>query len=60
MGTDAYALVDGNNEVIDIIMADDIETAKHFLGEKAIKIEDWAEVGWIHNPETKLFSRKPE
>ncbi len=60
MGTDAYALIGVNNEVLDVIMADDIETAKHFLNGEVIKVDDWAEVGWHYHRGTNLFAKHPE
>jgi hypothetical protein len=56
MATDAYAKIDDNNIVIQIIMADDIETAQSILGDDVKLIEDWAMVGWSYDPESNTYS----
>ena len=60
MSTDAYALIDSENTVVDMIMADDIETARHFLNGNVVKVVDWASIGWVYDPETNLFSEKAD
>lgn len=52
--TDAYAIHNSNGIVTNVIMCDDLETAKSFLGSDAILIEDWAEVGWKWDGEKYL------
>ena len=56
MATDAYAQIDENNVVLEVIMADDLETAQSILGSDAKLIEDWAMVGWTYSPETNTYS----
>jgi hypothetical protein len=56
MATDAYAKIDDKNIVIQIIMADDIETAQSILGDDAKLIEDWAMVGWSYDAESNTYS----
>jgi hypothetical protein len=55
MATDAYAQITDNNIVTQVIMADDLETAKSFLGENTVKVVNWADVNWIYLPETDRF-----
>ena len=55
MATDAYAQIGDDNVVSQVIMADDLETAKSFLGENTVKVVNWADLGWIYIPETDRF-----
>jgi hypothetical protein len=56
MATDAYAQIGEGNIVTQIIMADDIDTAKEILGDTARLVEDWALVGWVYNSENNSYS----
>jgi hypothetical protein len=55
MATDAYAQLSEDNRVTQVIMADDLETAKSFLGDNTVKVANWADLDWIYLPETDRF-----
>lgn len=55
MAVDAYASLSHDNVATHVIMAEDLETAKSFLGENVVKVVNWAEVGWIYDPEKDRF-----
>jgi hypothetical protein len=55
MATNSYTVIDENNICTKVILADDLETAKSFLGDAAFMCKG-AVVGWQYNPETnKVF-----
>lgn len=56
-----FAVLDGTNVVMNIIVAETLEIAEEVTHEECVEYTDdnLAEIGWIYDPETGKFS-KPE